>query len=162
MELMARSGCRGLLIGLESISDASLGDVRKGFNDPPLYRTLISDLHAHGISIQGCFVFGNDHDTLDVFDETAQFAIDAAIDLPRFAIVTPFPGTPLHRRLEREGRILTQELGALRRPARRVPAEADDAAGAAGRPRARLAQRLLAIARSPAVSPRRARSCRSP
>ena len=108
MELMARSGCGGLLIGLESICDASLGDVRKRFNDPSLYRSLIDDLHALGISIQGCFVFGGDHDTLDAFDETVQFSIDAAIDLPRYAILTPFPGTPLHRRLDREGRILTK------------------------------------------------------
>ena len=108
MELTARSGCAGLLIGFESICDSSLGDIRKRFNDPTLYRALISDLHALGISIQGCFVFGHDHDTTDVFDETVQFVIDAAIDLPRFAILTPFPGTPLHQRLDREGRILTK------------------------------------------------------
>ena len=53
-------------------------------------------------------MFGHDHDTTDVFDETAQFAIDTGIDLPRFAILTPFPGTPLHHRLDREGRILTR------------------------------------------------------
>jgi len=108
MALMARSGCRGLLIGLETINDASLRDIRKRFNDPSLYRKLIGDLHALGISLQGCFVFGNDHDTLETFEETVQFAIDTAIDLPRFAILTPFPGTPLHARLEREGRILTR------------------------------------------------------
>jgi radical SAM superfamily enzyme YgiQ (UPF0313 family) len=108
MELTARSGCAGLLIGFESICESSLGDIRKRFNDPTLYRALISDLHALGISIQGCFVFGHDHDTTDVFDETVQFTIDAAIDLPRFAILTPFPGTPLHQRLDREGRILTK------------------------------------------------------
>jgi radical SAM superfamily enzyme YgiQ (UPF0313 family) len=108
MELMARSGCAGLLIGLETINDAGLRDLRKRFNDPSLYRALIADLHALGISLQGCFVFGNDHDTLDTFDETVQFAVDTAIDLPRFAIMTPFPGTPLHARLEREGRILTR------------------------------------------------------
>jgi radical SAM superfamily enzyme YgiQ (UPF0313 family) len=108
MELTARSGCAGLLIGFESICDSSLGDIRKRFNDPTLYRSLISDLHALGISIQGCFVFGHDHDTKDVFGETVQFCVDAAIDLPRFAILTPFPGTPLHQRLDREGRILTK------------------------------------------------------
>lgn len=108
MELMARSGCAGLLIGFESICDASLGDIRKKFNDPALYETLIRDLHSLGISIQGCFVFGHDHDTTEVFDETVQFAIDTAIDLPRFAILTPFPGTPLHQRLDRDGRILTK------------------------------------------------------
>ena len=56
----------------------------------------------------GCFVFGMDHDTPDVFLETARFAVEAGIDLPRFAIVTPFPGTALHQRLAREGRILTR------------------------------------------------------
>jgi radical SAM superfamily enzyme YgiQ (UPF0313 family) len=108
MELTARSGCAGLLIGFESICDSSLGDIRKRFNDPTLYRSLINDLHALGISIQGCFVFGHDHDTTDVFDETVQFTVDTGIDLPRFAILTPFPGTPLHQRLDREGRILTK------------------------------------------------------
>lgn len=108
MELMARSGCAGLLIGLESICEASLGDSRKRFNDPTLYGALINDLHALGISIQGCFVFGHDHDTTDVFEQTVQFCIDAAIDLPRFAILTPFPGTPLHRRLDQSGRIRTR------------------------------------------------------
>jgi radical SAM superfamily enzyme YgiQ (UPF0313 family) len=108
MELMARSGCKGLLIGFESLSDQGLGSIRKGFNKPSVYRTLIDDLHALGISIQGCFVFGSDHDTREVFDATAQFVVDAAIDLPRFAILTPFPGTPLHRRLEAAGRILTR------------------------------------------------------
>src|SRR5579883_1657719 len=108
MQLMARSGCAGLLIGFETINDAGLRDIRKRFNDHGLYRALIADLHALGISLQGCFVFGNDHDTLATFDETVQFAIDTAIDLPRFAIMTPFPGTPLYARLEREGRILTR------------------------------------------------------
>jgi radical SAM superfamily enzyme YgiQ (UPF0313 family) len=53
-------------------------------------------------------VFGLDEDTPDVFLKTAKFAVEAKIDLPRFAIVTPFPGTALYRRLESEGRILTK------------------------------------------------------
>jgi radical SAM superfamily enzyme YgiQ (UPF0313 family) len=109
MQLMARSGCAGLLIGFETITTAGLRDINKRFNDPRLYRSLIADLHALGISIQGCFVFGNDHDTPDVFDQTVQFVVDTSIDLPRFAILTPFPGTPLHARLDRDGRILTKD-----------------------------------------------------
>ena len=132
MELTARSGCAGLLIGFESICESSLGDIRKRFNDPALYRSLISDLHALGISIQGCFVFGHDHDTTDVFDETVQFAVDTGIDLPRFAILTPFPGTPLHQRLDREGRILTKNWQlydgqhVVYRPAGMTPRELQD------------------------------------
>jgi radical SAM superfamily enzyme YgiQ (UPF0313 family) len=97
MELMARSGCKGLLLGLETISDGSLN-----------YKNLLADLHQLGIAVQGCFVFGLDHDTPRVFDETVDFAIDAGVDLPRFAVLTPFPGTPLHERLAAEGRILTK------------------------------------------------------
>jgi radical SAM superfamily enzyme YgiQ (UPF0313 family) len=108
LELAARSGCRGVLMGLESISPESLRDCNKGFNSPDDYVRIVERLHAHGIALNGCFVFGADHDTTDVFLKTAQFAVDAKIDLPRFAIVTPFPGTALYRRLEREGRILTR------------------------------------------------------
>ena len=109
MELMARSGCRGLLLGLESITPGSLKDANKRFNSSVDYRQLIADLHGLGIAIQGCFVFGLDHDGLDVFEATAEFAIDTAIDLPRFAILTPFPGTPLHQRLADANRILTRD-----------------------------------------------------
>ncbi len=107
MELMAKSGCRGLLLGLETVSEESLRDAKKRFNASVGYKQLIGDLHKLGIAIQGCFVFGLDHDTRDVFDATVQFAVDAGIDLPRFAVLTPFPGTPIHRRLQAEGRILT-------------------------------------------------------
>jgi radical SAM superfamily enzyme YgiQ (UPF0313 family) len=109
MQLMARSGCRGLLLGLETLSRGGLRDARKKFNASADYAKLIADLHQLGIAIQGCFVFGLDHDTKDVFDTTAQFAIDTGIDLPRFAVLTPFPGTPLHLRLSEQGRILTRD-----------------------------------------------------
>lgn len=109
MQLIAKSGCRGLLLGLESLSREGLGDARKKFNGSVDYATLIADLHSLDIAIQGCFVFGLDHDTLDTFDATAQFAIDTGIDLPRFALLTPFPGTPLHARLKQQGRLLTTD-----------------------------------------------------
>ncbi|MDB6030475.1 MAG: hypothetical protein JWM16_813, partial [Verrucomicrobiales bacterium] len=62
----------------------------------------------HGIALQGCFVFGLDDDEPDVFLKTAEFAVQARIDLPRYAIVTPFPNTALYKRLAAENRILTR------------------------------------------------------
>jgi radical SAM superfamily enzyme YgiQ (UPF0313 family) len=109
LALAQRSGCRGILIGLESISRENLRDSKKGFNSPERYREVVERLHNHGIALQGCFVFGLDHDTPEVFLETARFAVEARIDLPRFAVVTPFPGTALYHRLESEGRILTRD-----------------------------------------------------
>jgi len=108
LELAARSGCKGLLMGLESISEENLRRSHKGFNSPDKYAQLVERLHDHGIALQGCFVFGLDADEPDVFFKTAEFAVQARIDLPRFAIVTPFPNTALYKRLESEGRILTK------------------------------------------------------
>ena len=108
LALAARSGCRGLLMGLESMSVKNLRQSGKGFNTPADYARLVDRLHQHRIALQGCFVFGLDHDTPSVFLETARFAVEARIDLPRFAVVTPFPGTTLYRRLDAQGRILTR------------------------------------------------------
>lgn len=109
LKLMARSGCNGLLLGFESIDMATLKDSRKGFNDPDAYASLVDMLHRHDITVMGCFVFGMDHDTPETIDRTARFVVEAGIDLPRFAVATPFPGTPLYRRMEAEGRILTRD-----------------------------------------------------
>jgi len=109
LKLAERSGCKGLLMGLESISPQNLRQSHKGFNSPERFAGLVERLHEHGIALQGCLVFGLDHDEPDVFLKTAEFAVQAKIDLPRFAIVTPFPNTALHKRLETEGRILTRD-----------------------------------------------------
>ena len=84
-------------------------EVHKGFNHPTEYAELIAALHARGIALMGTFVFGLDDDGPEVFDATTRFAIETRIDLPRYAILTPFPGTALFRRLEAEGRILTRD-----------------------------------------------------
>jgi len=109
LELAARSGCRGLLIGFESVSPATLKSFNKGFNDPKEYRELIERLHASKILVNGTFVFGNDTDDLKSFDEVRDFVLTSKIDLPRFAIMTPFPGTPLFNRLKSEQRILHED-----------------------------------------------------
>jgi len=108
LDLAAESGCRGLLMGLESISSDNLRHSQKGFNRPEDYADAVDKLHQRRIALQGCFVFGMDDDTPDVFLRTARFTVEAGIDLPRFAIVTPFPGTALYERLQGEGRILTR------------------------------------------------------
>jgi radical SAM superfamily enzyme YgiQ (UPF0313 family) len=108
LELAQRSGCKGVLMGLESISPQNLRLNHKTFNSPDKFVRVVERLHEHGIALQGCFVFGLDHDEPDVFLKTAEFAVQAKIDLPRFAIVTPFPNTALYKRLDSEGRILTK------------------------------------------------------
>ncbi|MCP4168197.1 MAG: B12-binding domain-containing radical SAM protein [Chloroflexi bacterium] len=109
LDLAARSGCRGLLIGFETLSPESLVEAKKAFNARHDYYEVVRRLHDRGIAIQGTFVFGFDMHTSDTFAETVEFAIEANIDLPRYAILTPFPRTPLFRRLKNQGRILTED-----------------------------------------------------
>ena len=76
LDAAAESGCRGLLMGLESINRKNLKSVRKGFNQPDDYAEVVTKLHQRNIALQGCFVFGLDEDEPGIFEETAQFAID--------------------------------------------------------------------------------------
>jgi radical SAM superfamily enzyme YgiQ (UPF0313 family) len=109
LELAARSGCKQLFIGLESISQASMNEVHKGFNCVDSYSRIIERIHAHGIAVQAGIVFGFDSDTETIFDETLDFLESAGVQNATFNILTPYPGTSLHRRLEAEGRILTRD-----------------------------------------------------
>lgn len=109
LDLAARSGCRGLLLGFESLSQASLAETKKAFNMRRDYYFVVEQLHARGIAVMGCFVFGFDNDTLDTFRETVDFVMDANVDLPRYAIQVPFPGTGVYKRLLAEGRITTHD-----------------------------------------------------
>jgi radical SAM superfamily enzyme YgiQ (UPF0313 family) len=109
LDLAARSGCKQLFVGLESISQASVDEVGKRFNRVDGYARAIQRIHAHGIAVQAGIVFGFDHDTEAVFDETVEFLEATGVQNATFNILTPFPGTRLHQRLEAEGRILTRD-----------------------------------------------------
>ena len=109
LRLAARSGCKQLFIGLESVSQASMDEVHKGFNRVDEYARIIDRIHSYGIAVQAGIVFGFDNDTPAVFDETLDFLDAAGVQNATFNILTPYPGTRLFRRLDAEGRILTRD-----------------------------------------------------
>lgn len=109
LELAARSGCKQLFVGLESISQASVNEVQKRFNHVSDYGRAIERIHSHGIAVQAGIVFGFDHDGPAIFEETLDFLEYAGVQNATFNILTPFPGTRLYQRLEAEGRILTRD-----------------------------------------------------
>ncbi len=104
--LLVRSGCKGLFIGFESVSQPTLNRIDKEFNPVHRYKEIIRKLHDHGIAVQGAFVFGFDSDDPGVFQRTVEVVADLKIDLPRFSVFTPFPGTPVFERLSAERRII--------------------------------------------------------
>jgi radical SAM superfamily enzyme YgiQ (UPF0313 family) len=109
LEAAARSGCKQLFLGLESISQPNMEEVHKGFNRVAEYARIIERIHAHGIAVQAGIVFGFDNDTPEIFEGTVDFLEGAGVQNATFNILTPYPGTPLFRRLEAEGRILTRD-----------------------------------------------------
>lgn len=106
LDLMVRSGCIFLLIGFESFNAKSLGGTAKAFNRPADYRVLLDKLHGHGIIVQGCFVFGFDQDDTSVFGATVDQVTELGVDIPRYAIYTPYPGTAAYAELAAQGRLL--------------------------------------------------------
>jgi len=105
----ARSGCRQLFLGLESVSQASMNAAGKAFNRVADYARIIHRIHAHGIAVQTGIVFGFDHDSPAIFRDTLEFLEGAGVQNATFNILTPYPGTPLFRKLESQKRILTRD-----------------------------------------------------
>jgi len=107
LELLKRSGCQGVLIGFESLNPANLKDMNKAFNTMRGgFEQALANLRRHYIRVYGTFIFGYDRDTPESFAETVDFARTHALYIAAFNHLTPFPGTPLYARLQREGRLL--------------------------------------------------------
>ncbi|MBN8459738.1 MAG: B12-binding domain-containing radical SAM protein [Verrucomicrobia bacterium] len=153
LDLMARSGCVYLLVGFESGNQETLRGIHKGFNKTLDYRELITGLQRRGISVQGCFVFGFDHDEKDVFAKTVQLVQDLRVDIPRFSLYTPYPGTTLFKRMMDAGRILSYNwndydtMHVVIRPERMTPEELYDGFKWAYRETFRLHRALRRISR---------------
>jgi radical SAM superfamily enzyme YgiQ (UPF0313 family) len=105
MSLLKKSGCRGVLVGFESLNQESLNQAAKAFNRASEYRKAIQVFHAYGIYVFGCFVLGFDQDQREIFEITARFLKEAKVDGLQLTVQTPFPGTPLFKRMELERRI---------------------------------------------------------
>jgi radical SAM superfamily enzyme YgiQ (UPF0313 family) len=106
---MARAGCTGVFVGFESLNGGNLSDARKRTPAPEDYARRVALLHRYGIQVNGSFVLGFDHDRPDVFERTVEWIEQNRLECATFHILTPYPGTPLFRQLEAEGRILHRD-----------------------------------------------------
>lgn len=106
---MALAGCTGVFIGFESLSDSNLSHARKRAPRTDDYARRVRILHDNGIQVNGSFVLGFDDDHRDVFALTAEWIEANRLECATFHILTPYPGTPLFRQLEGEGRLLHRD-----------------------------------------------------
>lgn len=106
LELIAASGCQGVLIGFESLDPENLRRMNKGFNlMRGGFEQALANLRRHRIRLYITFVFGYDEDTPASFGRTVAFAQAHKFYIAAFNHLTPFPGTPLYDRLGAEGRL---------------------------------------------------------
>jgi radical SAM superfamily enzyme YgiQ (UPF0313 family) len=121
------AGLRSLFVGFETLDPANLAEQRKYQNLRRDYAQTIRRLHDAGVMINGSFVFGMDADDESVFARTVDWAIAHGIETATFHILTPYPGTALHRRIAAQGRLTTEDWDlydtrhAVFRPARMSP-----------------------------------------
>jgi radical SAM superfamily enzyme YgiQ (UPF0313 family) len=107
LDLAARSGCRGLFVGVETVSESRIERMNKGMRSLRDTADAIRRIMERGILFHASIVFGFDDDDASIFDRTLDFLGRTNIPSATFNILTPYPGTAIHEQFSRERRLLT-------------------------------------------------------
>jgi radical SAM superfamily enzyme YgiQ (UPF0313 family) len=102
---LAASGCVQVLVGIESLVFRHPGMGPK-LAELSRITAALDAIQAAGVAVIGCFIVGSDGETRDSLDRLAEFIAASSLADVQLTLQTPFPGTALRRRLEREGRLL--------------------------------------------------------
>jgi radical SAM superfamily enzyme YgiQ (UPF0313 family) len=109
LRLCRESGCRGLFVGLESVSAKAVNRMHKTLKSIEDNEDAIKKIQDAGVIFHPSFVFGFDDDTKAVFDDTLEFLYRNTITTATFNILTPYPGTKLYRRFKQERRLISED-----------------------------------------------------
>jgi radical SAM superfamily enzyme YgiQ (UPF0313 family) len=107
LDLMQKSGCMMVLMGIESLRSDNLKLMNKGWNpDPGKYTLALQKLKKRHIMVYGTFIFGYDHDTVEDYRHAVDFALKNRLFIANFNPLYPMPGTTLYKRMQDENRLL--------------------------------------------------------
>jgi radical SAM superfamily enzyme YgiQ (UPF0313 family) len=109
LALLRDSGCMGLAVGFETLSQKNIRDVGKGVNRTQEYLERIRKIHSYGIGLAGNFIFGFDQDDPNTFRAVVDFVDRARLDGFYYSLLTPYPGTPFYDQMKAEGRLLERD-----------------------------------------------------
>ena len=113
IKLAAQAGCMYVFIGFETLNKKTLKEMKKGINlkiGVENYKRVVDRFHKYGIGVLGSFVIGNDHESPEYYKELADFLVTSGIDIVQISILTPLPGTDLMEQMQKEGRLIYQDL----------------------------------------------------
>jgi radical SAM superfamily enzyme YgiQ (UPF0313 family) len=108
LRLARRSGCRGILLGIESLSPGSLESVGKGFNAVKTYKRRLEAFREAKIETEVSLMFGFDGEGPEVYEDSFRFLIKNRVHHMAVWPLTPLPGTELYDRLRTQGRLLEE------------------------------------------------------
>lgn len=132
LEKAAAAGLRSVFVGFENLDSNNLRDHGKAHNLGRDYNEAVRRVHAHGVMVNGSFVFGMDEDGTDVFARTADWAVSQGIETATFHVMTPYPGTALFHRMAAAGRLLHRDWDlydtrhTVFRPAKMTPTQLEN------------------------------------
>ena len=109
LKLAQEAGFFNWYVGIESISQANINQSGKGTNRVENYAKAIKKIRDHGMMITGFFMFGFDFDTPETFQKTLEKIYEWDLDEVSFSIITPYPGTRLFERFDKDGRIICRD-----------------------------------------------------
>src|SRR5512133_1167183 len=107
LKLVARSGCIGLFVGIESVT-GPFSLLAKSSGQTP-QADLMKRVRDAGIILETSLIFGFDDHDQSIFEETLRFVEECSPSVPTFNLLTPYPGTELFQQFEREGRLLHRD-----------------------------------------------------
>jgi radical SAM superfamily enzyme YgiQ (UPF0313 family) len=105
LDLMAKSGCYIVFVGLESINPATLKAYNKAQTVEGI-KDCVVNFHKFGIKVHGMFVFGSEEDHYQVIRDTVKFSRQLDLDSLQYLILTPVPGTAFYKEMEAQNRII--------------------------------------------------------
>jgi radical SAM superfamily enzyme YgiQ (UPF0313 family) len=110
VEAMVKANFFGVFVGIESPSKESLQETKKFQNLRADLVESIRSLQEKGLWVTGGFIIGFDSDTEDIFEQQCDLVERTAIAWAMLGFLQAPPTTPLHRRMQEEGRLLTDDF----------------------------------------------------
>jgi radical SAM superfamily enzyme YgiQ (UPF0313 family) len=111
MQLMVKAGFESAFIGIESPNEASLIECNKNHNTNRNLIMSVKKIQEAGMEVQGGFIVGFDNDHPKIFEDLTNFIQQSGIVTAMVGLLNAPKGTKLQKRLQDEGRMLSDFTG---------------------------------------------------
>jgi radical SAM superfamily enzyme YgiQ (UPF0313 family) len=111
MRLMIQAGFDSVFLGLETPEEDSLKECGKHQNSGKDLVEAVRTIQRNGMEVMGGFIIGFDSDPPNIFERQIRFIQNSGVVKAMIGLLNAVPGTRLHERLAREGRLLKNPTG---------------------------------------------------